>query len=726
MMKEKYTDETNLDMVEIASVSNDNVLCRNKIEILAPVGGAHMVSAAVNCGANAVYLGFGALNARKSAKNFDSISLRETIDYCHIRNVAVHLTLNTLVFDNEFDELKRYIVEAAELGVDAVIVQDLAVAKFVREMCPSMPIHGSTQMSVNSVGGAKMLEEMGFSRVVLARELSKKEIKHIVHSTAIETEIFVHGAHCMSVSGQCTMSAMIGQRSGNRGMCAQPCRLPFGKRENSGEYNLSLKDMSVIYDLKELMDMGVSSVKIEGRMKRPEYVAAAVTACVAALNGEPPEPHMKRLEKVFSRSGFTDGFYRGKLDSSMYGVRSKGDVLSAKEVLSELSELYDNEKPMVPVRFKYIQKHDIPVSLTVWDDRGNSVSVQADPPQKAVHKPTDSQRVLTSLQKLGGTPYYISNTDRDVQFDMDDGLMVSVSVINRLRRECVGEMDRLRSEGFEKECIPFSETSNSDKIHKKGISDSLPKLRAVFRHKKSIPMDFLGEYEYVYIPVKLALEMSQELEKYKSRIILLPPRVMFGKEEEILKDFSVAKLQGFERVCAVNIGDFYWAKQMDFAIHGGFGLNCVNSLSLSEYTNLGAVDMELSTELDLGHLNRMDSVIPVGIAGYGHVPVMLTRNCPGRAVGSCAGCSGNIQMIDRLGNKFSVSCNEYKTASEIYNCNPIYLGDKLDELRKCDFINLHFTDETSDEVGRITKLYKNGEKGFVQNITRGLIYRGIL
>lgn len=694
-----------------------------KIEILAPAGGADMVSAAVNCGANAVYLGFGNLNARKSAKNFTVEDLRDIVEYCHIRDVSVHLTLNTLVFDNELKELEGYIHDAANARIDAIIVQDLATAKLVKSICPSMPIHGSTQMSVNSVSGVKVLEQLGFDRVVLARELSKSEIKHIVSETNIETEIFVHGAHCMSVSGQCTMSAMIGQRSGNRGMCAQPCRLPFS-RDESNLYGLSLKDMSIIYDLKEISDMGVTSVKIEGRMKRPEYVAAAVTACVASINGDSIDGHMDRLEKVFSRSGFTDGFYKNKIDSTMYGVRSKGDVLAAKQVLGDFGELYRAERQSIPVRFSYSQKNNKPVSLCISDNAGNSYTAEGDIPQIAINKPTEMSRVISSLEKLGGTPYYVDNIGEDIVCDIDDGLMVPVSSINQLRRDCIHNLSLMRLNRYKKHSVKEVNLSYK-RDHEISHFNNLPKLRATFRKESSIDLNILEEYEYIYLPVKLAINMSQKLQNYKERVILLPPRAMFGKEKEILEDFYAAKMMGYIRVCAVNIGDFYWANNMGFIIHGGFGLNCVNSVSMEEYKNMGCVDMEMSLEIDLAKINKISSDIPIGIVAYGHVPLMLTRNCPGKSSFSCAKCSSSLYMTDRLGNKFMVSCGEYKTASEVFNCNPIYLGDKLSELSRCSFINLYFANESSKVVNDVTNIYKGRKVGNIPNITRGLLYRGI-
>ena len=290
----------------------------NKVEILAPVGSMEALKAAVRCGANAVYLGQKNFSARKNSQNFDEEELLEAVAYAHQRGVQVHQALNILVFDHELDALKGCIRAACQAGVDALIVQDLGVASIVKALAPDLPLHASTQMAIHSPAGVKAAEELGFSRVVLARELSREEIARIRKSTPLQLEVFVHGAHCMCVSGQCYMSAMFGGKSGNRGQCAQPCRLPFTV-EGQGENVLSLKDMSLVEKLPLLQEMGIDSVKIEGRMKRPEYVAAAVTACRMALAGERPDLHS--LQAVFSRSGFTSGYFDAKVDKTMFGFR---------------------------------------------------------------------------------------------------------------------------------------------------------------------------------------------------------------------------------------------------------------------------------------------------------------------------------------------------------------------------------------------------------------------
>lgn len=399
------------------------------LEILAPCGGAESLTAAVNSGANAVYLGETAFSARRNAENFTPEQLREAVRLCHLSGVKVHVALNTLVFDTELDKLEKTVEMIADCGVDAVIVQDFGVAKTIKKIA-DIPLHASTQMTVTSVSGAEMAKEAGFSRVVLAREMSLKEIERVVKSVDIETEIFVHGAICVCLSGQCYMSAMLGGRSGNRGLCAQPCRLNFtcDKRENV----LSIKDLSLIPHLKEIEKIGVASVKIEGRMKRPEYVAAAVTACRKALAGETPD--MENLRAVFSRSGFTDSYYNGTFEK-MQGVRTKEDVTAAPKAINELKQLYKDVYKRYSVDIS-AEIHDGQPSECTAECDGVSVTVTGGVPQQAINKPSTADDIAARLSKLGGTVFEPGK----VSCNIDSGLILSASAVNSLRRDVIDKL----------------------------------------------------------------------------------------------------------------------------------------------------------------------------------------------------------------------------------------------------------------------------------------------
>ena len=338
-------------------------------EILAPAGSPESLLAAVAAGADAVYLGGPGFNARRGAKNFDPATLCQALAYCRRHKVRTHLTFNTLPFDRELPALAKAIYEAAQAGADAFILQDLAAVRLAREVAPGVQRHGSTQMSVHTLSGALQLYEMGFSRVVLARELTHRQVQEIVNglrdrSIPLETEVFVHGAHCMCVSGQCYLSAFLGGRSGNRGLCAQPCRLPFSltgeknllrektasnrvANSNLSDHALSLKDLSLLPQLPQLAVLGVDSLKIEGRMKRPEYVYAAVQAARKAREGSLSSKDVEELAKIFSRGGFTDGFYQNNTGPHMFGIRQK-EVQDAKTrgLLSRIRSRYPTAFPV--------------------------------------------------------------------------------------------------------------------------------------------------------------------------------------------------------------------------------------------------------------------------------------------------------------------------------------------------------------------------------------------
>ena len=378
-------------------------------EILAPAGSPEALRAAVRCGADAVYLGASAFNARQGAHNFDTAALREAVSYCHARGVAVHLTLNTLVRQDELHAALKVAEEACVLGVDALIVQDVGLARRIRAAAPGMALHAATQLSCHTPSGVRFLRDSGFSRVVLAREMSRDEIAACA-GQGCELEVFVHGALCMCVSGQCYLSAMLGGRSGNRGLCAQPCRLPFapadsGRRAREGEAALSLRDLSLQAYGADLAALGVDSLKIEGRLKRPEYVAAAVSVYRAAVRGEAPAPGLSEyLQAVFSRSGFTDGYYADQRGGGMFGTRRREDVQAAAPVLSRLERLYDKETGRVPVTLTFAMTAD-EATLTAADSEGRTVTVAGDPPQPAVNHPLDAERAAASWARRGAPPF---------------------------------------------------------------------------------------------------------------------------------------------------------------------------------------------------------------------------------------------------------------------------------------------------------------------------------
>lgn len=687
-----------------------------KIEILAPAGNLDSLLAGIHSGADAVYFGYGELNARRNAKNFDEQSLAEASRLCKERGIKMHMTVNTMVYDREYDEVLRTLEIACKYGIDALIVQDLGVAKIVREAAPEIKMHASTQLTVHNVSGAWQAKELGFSRVVLAREMSREEILQVTTQVPVETEVFVHGALCMCVSGQCYMSSVIGERSGNRGLCAQPCRLPFasGRKGDSG-YALSLKDLSLADRVKELMALGVDSFKIEGRMKRPEYVAAAVSQFKEAVCGA--QADMDLMAAVFSRSGFTKGYFDAKLGQEMFGTRQKEDVLASQKVLKKLSDMASKDVPRVGVDFSFTMKENEPAVLTASDGEGHTVQAQGEIPQQALKAPTTEELVWRSLEKTGGTFYYLNS----LTCDLGEGLIYPASQLNSLRREALDKLTQLRGEIHE---IPFHKPEKQPvPKHIGAQSEKLP-LRAAVREIAQIT-ERMGEVcELISVPLDELLKNKNNLSKeIIPKISVSLPRVVFGDDEKYLSErLAECKHLGIEHLSTGNLGGVYLGRKMGFVLHGEFGLNIANAGCLAEYERLGLSDCLLSFELSLARARAVGGTLPRGLLIYGKLPLMVTRNCPIRLSG-CRDCKGFGTLTDRKKEVFEVRCTG-RRYSEIFNSKPVYLADKLEEVNGIDYGLLSFTTEGAKQVDRILLRYTQTHKP-MENITRGLYYRNV-
>ena len=665
-----------------------------KFEILAPAGSMESLVAGVRSGANAVYLGGKMFNARRNAGNFDNDELKTAVEYCHRRGVKVYLTLNIVVSDEEFESAYDTVKYALSVGVDAFIVQDIGLAKMIKEHFPQAKLHGSTQMSIMTPAGVKYAESLGFSRVVLAREMSLEEIREIRKSTDLELEIFVHGALCMCVSGQCYLSSMLGSRSGNRGLCAQPCRLPFTARGDKKECALSLKDLSIIEHLEELD--GITSLKIEGRMKRPEYVSAAVTAVKKAMNGIYTGTDSFNLRSVFSRSGFTDGYLKGQLGRDMFGTRQKEDVLSAGNVLKEISHNYDNENPLLPMDIKFICKKDTPCSLTVTA-LGRTITVTGETPEIAIKRPMEAEALRQRLSKLGGTQFYADKID----IVLDEGLIIPVSKINELRRKAVEEIEQLPE--ITVEATPFEKKAYTEK-------KKTPYLTASFRSAEQIPDRH--PFKNVFIPMNSSLE---DFVDNRAGVVL--PRGLFSMENEMRTRLEKLKRAGVTKALCGNLGSYQLAKEMGFEVFSDFSLNVFNSESADMIKN-----PILSFELTLEQANRINAE-NTGIIVYGYVPLMLTRNCPVKTSIGCYECNKQGKLTDRKGYEFPVICSDYPCV-EILNSVPIYMLDRMSEI-KTDFAHFYFSTESVKDVEKIIHMYEAGEKPDFK-YTRGLYQRGAL
>ena len=678
-----------------------------KPEVLAPVGGAEQLKAAVRCGCDAVYFGLPDFNARRNADNFAGEGLADTIRYCHDSGVRVYVTVNTLVTDSEIEAVHRTVDTAASCGADGIIVQDLAVASYAKRCWPDLQLHASTQMAVCNAEGVRELLDYGFSRVVLARELTLQEIRDIVAETGADCEVFVHGAHCMSVSGNCYMSSMFGGRSGNRGLCAQPCRLDWKIRGK--DHALSLKDMCYIPHIQELTDAGVRSLKIEGRMKRPEYVAAAVTACRQALDGG--EPDLETLRSVFSRSGFTDGYLTGNRTVDMFGYRTKEDVTAAEGVLEDLAAMYKEAPDVkVPVRFYFEALAGKPARL-VASSGDEKAFVNGPVPALALKTALNDEQVGRSLYKTGDTGYKVWQ----IKCSIDPGLFLPASALNAMRREALEILDKERNRFFvraKKEShvfLPAYRPAGS------------PRLRLRFEKASQIPE--LPEDAVLILPVKEVAAHPDLAKRFGSRLWAELPPLVYGSAARDALEQTLSGLPGsVQDVICSNIGSIYLARKHGLKVHGGFELNVLNSEAAEEYGKMELEDVLLSPELAFAKMRQMKGDLPRGAILYGYLPLMKCRACPGKTEKGCGSCTGLSVMTDRTGAEFALICRD-REYSEILNSVPVYVGDR--SVPKLDFEELYFTTENAEQCRHVLDLYEAKAPADFHR-TAGLYFRELL
>ncbi len=673
------------------------------VEILAPAGSQESVIAAVRSGADAVYLGTKEFNARRNADNFDKNDLKTTVDYCHKHGVKVHLTLNTLIADGELDDAQEAVRIACEAGVDAIIVQDLGLADIIHKCAPDMPMHASTQMSVQTAAGLKKLKKLGFTRAVLPRELSKDEIRRLCENSPIELECFVHGALCMCVSGQCYFSAMLGSRSGNRGACAQPCRLPFGAPYGTG-HDLSLKDLSLVDYIREMAEMGVCSFKIEGRMKRPEYVAAAVKACRNSVDEITDNELKSDLRSVFSRSGFTDGYYKSKLGIDMFGTRQKDDVTAAATVLKKLGKIYEKELADTRVDFAFTGILGEPISLAAQAG-GKNVFVESESePQPAMNKATTEEAVRTQLEKCGGTRFFAGEID----IELDEGVFIPVSELNKLRREALEKLENSGNSAVKE----FKNEFVSVKPHGSGKK----RLICRFADISSIPENW-DYIEQIIVPLGTEKQVKKSV-----RVSVEVPRGIFNNDQKILSLLKEAKDYGITEAWAGTLDGIALIQKAGLKANAFFGSNIFNSRSVKVLEDMGVNKILLSAELTMSQAQAVGGDALRGIFAYGRLPLMLTRNCPQKNGKSCSDCRQTGKLIDRKGVEFPIECR--MGTSDVLNSVPVFMADRLTEIRNMDFMLLYFTKENKETCAEIISAYIRSGKA-KGDFTRGLFYRGV-
>jgi putative protease len=692
------------------------------LEVLSPAGSSDALVAAVQNGADAVYLGYGAFNARMNAKNFTQEQLRQCVSYCHIRGVKVYLTLNTLVLDRELKAASQVVLEAQAAGVDAILVQDLGVLEMVRQVAPDMPIHASTQMAVHNLAGVQKAAALGITRVVLARELSRAQILEICKKSPIELEVFVHGALCMCHSGQCYMSAMIGRRSGNRGQCAQPCRMNYGFDRSENRYPLSLKDNCLVGYLRELDQMGVACVKIEGRMKRAEYVAIATKIYKDAALGRPvTAQQLQELRKVFSRQGFTDGYYTGRKGQAMFGTRQEEEP--DRNLFARARATYENaEVQRVPVGFQMTVRFGLPVVLTVVDEDGRRVQCQGGLPEVARTRPLTQDALAQRLQKTGGTPYYVEQ----IQLDLDYGLTLSAAAINTLRRETLSRLSALRGQ-----VRPLRQGSFvQPKVY--GSHKGQPTFTASVQSANQITAGLLQfRPELLYMPLHLILQRDPRVTAalQQLRVCAVLPRVILEDQwEGIFRQLAQVSALGVEDALVGNLGMLDPVRRAGFTLHGDFGLNIFNSGAANFYGSQGLATQTASFELTLPQLRDLSKPIPTELIAYGRLPLMITENCViHNRTGSCTCGSSRCNLVDRTGSRFPVVRDGDTCRSVILNSRKLYWADRLKDLSGLGLwaLRLNFTTETDRQVNAVLQEHLRGGSFDPGVSTRGLYLRGV-
>ncbi|MBR4971445.1 MAG: U32 family peptidase [Oscillospiraceae bacterium] len=691
------------------------------IELLAPAGSMEALYAAVQNGANAVYLGCGTFNARQSAKNFTPQTLTEAIKYCHIRGVQVHLTVNTLVSDRETDECAELIRHAAASGVDAFIVQDLGVVQMCRRIAPKVPVHGSTQMTVHSLSGVLFCAAMGITRVVLSRELSREEVRYICRNSPIEIEVFAHGALCMSYSGQCYLSSAIGGRSGNRGRCAQPCRQCYGYSRRENRYPLSLKDNCLVGYLQELDQMGVACIKLEGRMKRPEYVAAVTDVYRRALDtGNVSKPMMDALLTAFNRQGFTDGYYSGKLGKSMFGIREEREEDSTWLRLARQSyEAVENQ--LVDVKFHAVVCPEYS-SLTVTDPEGRSCTASGPVPQVARTQLLTQEDLAARLSKTGGTPYRCTV----VTAQISPGLMLTAAAINALRRDALNQLTALRGRRDTAMLLRLRKQP-----HYSGNRER-PDYTVSVTSREQITAKLLKLNPAVlYVPLHILaadLEFTQQLARRVRVAAALPRIVHDGEMPSVREAMRAVRAQGVREVLVGNLSLLIPAREAGMLIRGDFGLNIYNSLSMQMLRELEMQSATLSFEMTLPQVRDISKGVPCELIAYGRLPLMVTENCLFKGkTGECACHMGTTKLVDKTGAEFPVIRDGNSCRSVLLNGKKLYWLDRQNDLARLGLwaLRLNFTTENAKEVDHVVTSCITPTPFDPGACTRGLYLRGL-
>ena len=686
------------------------------LELLAPAGSMEAVAAAIQNGADAVYLGYGDFNARRNAKNFSREEFAAAVSYCQLRGAKVYLTLNTLLTDRELPQAADFAVEASSLGADAVLVQDLGVLRMLRQVAPDLPVHASTQMTIHDLDGVKMVADLGMTRAVLSRELSRDQIEYICQRSPIEIEVFAHGALCMCYSGQCFLSSVIGGRRGNRGLCAQPCRLKYGWTGRADGYPLSLKDLSLAGHLRELRKMGVACVKLEGRMKRPEYVAVVTGIFSRAIkeDREPTPEEVEQLQAAFSRQGFTQGYYLDQQGPDMFGVRE--ETKEPKELFAQARNTYQSgEAQRVPITFYAMIRPGEPAHVGVEDPQGRVVTVEGQVPEAARTRPLTAEAVQPQLSRTGGTPYRCEK----VRALVEDGLSLPLASLNALRREALEELSRQRQE------LPRRRSGEFHPGARYENRKEPPALTISVRKAEQVTRELLDlGPALVYVPLD---ELAAHPELAGANVGVILPRIAWDRERpDMIEKLKKVYGLGVRDALVGNLGMIQVARDLGFTLRGDFGLEVYNSQAVKEFKRLGFQSLTLSFELKFPQLRDISKSLDTELIAYGRLPLMIMENCIVKnRDGQCGREKENV-LTDRKGARFPVVCAP-GCRNELLNSQTLFLADKAADYRRIGLWaqRLLFTTESPEECVRVARRYLDQSDWMPKDYTRGLYYRDV-
>ncbi|MDO4989047.1 MAG: DUF3656 domain-containing protein [Eubacteriales bacterium] len=692
------------------------------MELLSPAGSPEAVIAAVQNGADAVYMGLGNFNARRGAKNFSPEEFDRAVRYCRIRGCKVYVTLNTLVGDREIESALQTAKLVSQAGADAILVQDLGLASAIRRYLPDIPLHASTQMSIHNLQGVEAAAELGMTRAVLARELNLDQIRYIAQNAPIEVEVFVHGALCFCHSGQCYMSALIGQRSGNRGMCAQPCRLQYSLGGRMDDHPLSLKDNCLVDRLAELEEAGVACAKIEGRMKRPEYTAIVTRIYANALkeHRQPSAEELEELEKAFSRQGFTQGYLRGDQED-MFGVRGEPDRDSERLFTLARKGYSEGERRRVPVHFYTVAEKGQPIRAIAFDDDGNRAVASGRVPEKARGQGLTASYLTEQMFKTGGTPY----TCVENRAQTDPGLYLPAAAVNELRRDLVAQLSEQRA-------VPPQRRVGAIPAKPKGRPQGAAPVMIfqVLTPEQLTPELAELSPQYLYVPLPVMCEnfaLLQPFVEHGSVPVAVLPRVITDSEvDEVRRMLGTVFDYGVGEALVGNLGHAMLARSLGMRIRGDFGLNVFNSLSMDMLRQAGFASATASFELRIAQIRDLSKTLDTEMIVYGRLPLMVSDQCVIRHSSGRCGCQVPTQMADRMGAVFPV-VREFGCRNVIYNAHKLYLADKAEDLYGAGLwgLRMMFTTESARECLEVAKVYL-GQSDYQPNVlTRGLYYRGV-